>query len=471
MNCFFAKSNLPLSYGQKCLAVLCSLMMLGLSACGGGDGGDGGGAAGPASRPGRAARPCGTQSGTGCANVSSRVDLFEPAFSVKSAKITNPLNPVSELKSGLFLGQVDGLPFRTETTVLPNTRVVQVKGQPVELLVYQYMAFSEGHIQEVAIDYFAQDDDGNVWYFGEDVADYDEDGKVATTEGTWFFAKDNAPMAMIMAANPKAGNVWLAEDTAPAAWEEITVKAVGVAAAGPKGPLGGGLLGSELHMDGTRQDKIFMPGYGEFQTGSLATNDLEALALTVPIDALQAPVPDQLKTMSGASAAIFSAAASNDFAGAATSLSSLSSAWDSYQTGQVPPLLKAEMARVLALLKTAVQAQIASDTRDEAIALTRVIYDLRLRYQPITEIDQVRLDLWMAQVAVDAEASDFGPIRGDAVTAALVFERFKHVLEASAATNIAAKLDQLKAAAQTNDAVNAAFVANQIRGSLASGWK
>jgi hypothetical protein len=465
MNMFFTKWNSPVTCLRRYTALSCFLMVFAVIACGGGGGG------GSTSRSAKALRPCGTQSGTGCASASSRVDLFEPVFSANSTKITNPLNPISELKSGVFLGQVDSLPFRTETTVLPATRVVQLNGVAVETLVFQYMAFSDGRLQEVAIDYFAQDDDKNVWYFGEDVADYDEDGRVSTTEGTWFVGKDNAPLAMIMAANPRVGNVWLAEDTAPTAWEEITVKNVDVAADGPSGALTGGILGSELHMDGTRQDKVFMPGYGEFKTGSLATNDLEALALTVPIDALQTPLPSQLKVMSSETAAIFNAAASNDFATAATSLASVSSAWDSYQSGQVPPLLKAEMVRVLALLKQEIEAKNLNDTRDEAVEVSRVIHDLRLRYQPIAEIDQVRLDLWMAQVAVDAAQSDFGSIRGDAVTAALVFERFRHTLGSTLSADIAAKLAQLNTAAQANDAVNASFVASQIRGVLPAGWK
>jgi hypothetical protein len=464
-NLIFKQWTLPAVCLRKRFALPFFLIVFGLTACGGGGGG------GSTSTPAKTARPCGTQTGTGCASASSRVDLFEPVFSANSAKITNPLNPVSELKSGVFLGQVDGLPFRTETTVLPNTRIVQVNGVAVETLVYQYMAFSDGRLQEVAIDYFAEDVNKNVWYFGEDVADYDENGRVTTNEGTWFFGKDNAPLAMIMAANPKVGNVWLAEDTAPAAWEEVTVTQVDVSADGPSGALAGGLLGSELHMDGTRQDKVFMPGYGEFKTGSLQTDDLEALALTLPIDALQGAVPNELKVMSSASAALFNAASLNDFASAAASFTSVSSAWDSYQTGQVPPLLKAEMTRQLALLKQAVEEQNVGEATDEAIQLARVIYDLRLRYEPITEIDQVRLDLWMAQVAVDAAQGELGPILGDAVTAALVFNRFRHALASSLSADIDSKLSELNAAAQANDAARAAFAATQIRGVLTAGWK
>lgn len=462
----------PCPIGRRHVVAASALTLLGFSGCGGGDDDDGASTVGGiTTRPARTARPCGTPSGTGCANPASRVDLFEPAFSAKSTRIDNPLNPISNLKSGVSLGVVDGSPFRSETTLLPDTRTVQVRGVTVQLVKSQYMAFSDGRLKEIAIDYFAQDDDGNVWYFGEDVADYDEDGRIASNDGTWFFDKDNAQSAMLTAAKPKVGDVWRVEDVAPIAWEEVTVKAIDVTADGPSGPLTGGLLVAELHMDGSREDKVFMPGYGEFRTGTAATNNLEALALMAPIDALQAPLPAALGTMSSASAAIFAAANANDFTAAATALASLTDAWNTVQTGQVPPLLKAEMARVLALLEAVVDGRVVADTRDEAIALARVIVDLRLRHQPIAEIDQIRLDLWLAQVTADAAERGFGDIRGDAATAVLVFDRFRHTLAASPASDIAAKLAQLSAAAEADDADNAALVANQIRALLSVGWR
>ena len=55
--------------------------------------------------------------------------------------------------------------------------------------IHQYVAYSGGRILEVALDWYAQADDGSVWYFGEDVFNY-EDGVVADTHGTWLAGKD-----------------------------------------------------------------------------------------------------------------------------------------------------------------------------------------------------------------------------------------------------------------------------------------
>jgi len=54
---------------------------------------------------------------------SQRVDLTVPRFSHPTT-VTNQLFPVSEQGSVLFVGHVDGKPFRTEVTLLPFTRVI-----------------------------------------------------------------------------------------------------------------------------------------------------------------------------------------------------------------------------------------------------------------------------------------------------------------------------------------------------------
>lgn len=122
---------------------------------------------------------------------SERVDLTMPTFP-DPTNVTNPLFPVSLQESVLMLGHVDGKPFRTEVTLLPETRIIEWEGQRVETLVSQYNAYLDGRIEEVAYDYYAQADDGSVWYFGEDVFDF-RDGAIVVTEGTWLAGRDGPP--------------------------------------------------------------------------------------------------------------------------------------------------------------------------------------------------------------------------------------------------------------------------------------
>jgi hypothetical protein len=433
-------------------------------------GGSGGtanaGGSGGASSPG-----CGTETGTGCAPDSQRVDLYTPTFS-NPLNVTNPLFPISQLASVVFAGTVDDEPFRTETTLLPETKTITWNGQPIETLVSQYMAFSAGRIEEIAEDWYAQDDRGAVWYFGEDVADYDEDGVIYTHEGTWMVGRDAAPLTMIMPANPQVGQVFRAENVAPIAWEEVTVQSVGVTVDGPSGPVSGAMVGSELHMEGTRQEKIFAPGYGEFSTGSLATNDLEALALAVPVDTLSEPRPPELDALAASSAAIFAAAGLDDWSAASAALDTLTAAWDGYRAGQVPPRLEDVMVDALESLDEAVAAESADEARQAAIDVARLTYDFRLRYQPPTEIDRVRFDLWLAQVLVDVEAGEAGSIRGDTATLELVWKRIAHTFTEADSAEIVGQLGELRAAAD-GDAIDlAATSAEALRTTFAeSGWR
>jgi RTX calcium-binding nonapeptide repeat (4 copies) len=69
----------------------------------------------------------------------------------------------------------------------------------------------DGELEEKTADYFAQDKDGNVWYMGEDTAEF-QDGKVVSTEGTWRAGVDGAEPGIIMLASPKVGDAYNQEN-------------------------------------------------------------------------------------------------------------------------------------------------------------------------------------------------------------------------------------------------------------------
>jgi len=133
------------------------------------------------------------------ARQSQRIDVAMPSFT-DPANITNPLFPILGQESVLQLGTVDGKPFRAEVALMPDTRIIEWEGRQVETFVSQYAAHLDGRLHEVAYDYYAQADDGSVWYFGEDVFNF-EGGAIVDTHGTWIAGKDG-PAAMIMPADP-----------------------------------------------------------------------------------------------------------------------------------------------------------------------------------------------------------------------------------------------------------------------------
>lgn len=389
---------------------------------------------------------------------SQRVDLGEPTFTDPTA-VTNPLFPIGELQRVILLGTAEGLPFRSETTLLAETKPIEWNGRTVETLVSQYAAFSDGRIHEVALDWYAQADDGSVWYLGEDVFNY-EAGVVADTDGTWQ-AGQEGPAAMIMPGNPQVGDVYRPENAPGVVFEEVTVKSIGRTVHGPLGPIDGAIGTLELHMDGTTEGKIFAPGYGEFTTG--AGGELEAAALAVPLNALGGPVPEDLASLSSAARQILEASQANDWSTATASLDAALAAWGSYRTGNLPRLLEAQLSSALVKLVAAVDAQQPAETGQAAFSVAWAALDFELRHRPVSEIDLDLFDLWAARVSLDAAAGDPANLVGDVATLEWIRDRFVHTLAAGDSERVNALLADLRTAADAEDLSAAAEAASQLR--------
>jgi hypothetical protein len=405
---------------------------------------------------------CGTDSGEGCAPASALVDLAEPSFS-NPTTITNPLFPISQLHRVLLFGTVDGLPFRTETTLLPDTRTIEWNGQQIEVLESQYVAFLDDRIHEVALDWYAQADDGSVWYFGEDVFNY-EDGAVADTEGTWLAGRDGPP-AMIMPADPQVGDVYRSENIPGLVYEEVTVTSIGETVHGPAGAIEGAIVTDELHMEGSHESKIFAPGYGEFLTGG--GGELEAVALAVPTDALADPTPAEVETLYSGALDIFDAAQSEDWNAASATLDTMLTAWNTYRAGDLPRMLDARMGWTLVELVAAVDAHQPIESSQGAINVARASLDFQLRHRPVTEIDVALFDLWTRQVLVDSRAEDSAGVLGDVTTLEWVWDRITHTLSSEDASNIESLLGDLRSAADAEDLAAATETAQQLLDTLA----
>ena len=396
---------------------------------------------------------------------SERVDLGEPSFSDPTT-VDNPLFPISNLHSAILLGNDEGHPLRIETVLLPEPKVIDVDGQQVETLVSQFVAYLDGRIHEVALDWYAQDDDGNVWYFGEDVFNY-EDGVVADTDGTWIAGEDGPP-GMIMPADPQAGQAYRPENIPDFVFEEVVVKTVDLTVDGPRGPVDGAIIGTENHLlEGHYEDKTFAPGYGEFRSGVGA--NLEALALAVPTDA-RSRMPAELDTITNGARDIFATAEADDWNTATASLEAMTSAWAAHHaSGGVPPLLDVQMSQALDALAgnplmPAVDAHNPEGARNAALDVQMAALDLQLQYRPPTEIDLGRFRVWASQLLVDttSDEPDPGHIAGDVTSLEWVWDRIAHTLDDADVADIEAQLEELRTAADDEDTTAAAEAAPRL---------
>ena len=389
-----------------------------------------------------------------------RIDLVAPSFS-HPTRVTNPLFPIGHLDA-VILGEVAGRALKIETTLLPETKTVDWGGQRVQALQSQFCAYLEGRINEVAVDLYAQADDGSVWYFGEDVVDYAR-GVAATTEGTWRAGLDG-PAAMIMPGHPKVGDVYRTENIPGVAFEQVTVKQVGVTVNGPSGPIHGAMVGQELHQDETAlEPKTFAPGHGEWFSGG--GHDFEANALSVPADALPAPTPAELTTLSSEAYHVFDAARSKDWNAASATVTSMTSAWNAFRAGEVSERLGAQMREALHALATGVGARDSRKGAQAALDVANASLDLQLRYRPPVQINLARFELWTRQLLVDAAARNAAGVHGDVTTLAWIRDRI--ALDSADGNGIDDQLRYLRSVADTKEFEVAMVQAARLRGTLA----
>ena len=120
--------------------------------------------------------------------------------------IDNPYLPLTPGAKWVYEGEDDGETERVEVEVLDETRVIE----GITATVVRDTVYIDGELAEDTYDWYAQDEDGNVWYLGEDTHEY-ENGEAVNAEGAWEYGKDGALPGIVMLANPQVGDAYRQE--------------------------------------------------------------------------------------------------------------------------------------------------------------------------------------------------------------------------------------------------------------------
>ena len=123
-----------------------------------------------------------------------------------STKIDNKYFPLKPGTTFVYEGKFHGAAERDEMGVTHETR--RVMG--VKCLVSSDRVTEDGKLIEQTYDWYAQDKEGNVWYFGEHVTEY-KNGKVSGHEGSWESGVDGAQPGLAMPVDPKTGQTYRQE--------------------------------------------------------------------------------------------------------------------------------------------------------------------------------------------------------------------------------------------------------------------
>jgi hypothetical protein len=207
----------------------------------------------------------------GGGGASASIPAGPPVFTTPLA-IDNTFFPLVPGAVRVFGGREQG----TRTTVVDihraDTRDFVLVAVTVKCRVLQETEFEDGALSEISVNYFAQSDDGSVWYFGEVVDEY-EDGSVVGHSGSWLVggpAGGDPPETMTVAApgrfmpaDPETGDEFVPEDLADGSSETDTIARVGRKVRTPAGQFAGCIEVGELQQPDSRTEtKWYAPGQG-----------------------------------------------------------------------------------------------------------------------------------------------------------------------------------------------------------------
>jgi hypothetical protein len=166
--------------------------------------------------------------GGGSKSSSSSASLPQGTKPVKldpsgfTTNIDNKYWPMHPGNHWVYREVENGEAQRVDVTVTNRTKMLG----GIEARVVHDRVSRNGETLENTYDWYAQDSHGNLWYLGEDTAEY-ENGKLKTKEGSWAYGVDGAQPGVIVPAHPKQGMTYREEYYAGQAEDAAEVLNVG----------------------------------------------------------------------------------------------------------------------------------------------------------------------------------------------------------------------------------------------------
>ncbi len=190
-------------------------------------------------------------------------DAYSPALDPELfvAGVDHPLLPLQPGSTAIYEKHGEEGFERVEVEVLNET--TEIQGVPCTAT--RVTETIDGSLSEVTIDWYAQDRDGNVWYFGESSVEF-EGGVPISMDGSWRSGEDGAQAGIAMLAQPQVGESYRKEFKLGDAEDAATVMASGVWVQVPFGTFSNTLRVNDFSPlepdDGEDEDKYYSAGIG-----------------------------------------------------------------------------------------------------------------------------------------------------------------------------------------------------------------
>ena len=147
-------------------------------------------------------------SGVAAARHAAKPGAYHPVIDPANfqATVDNPYFPLAPGTTFKYVEKLGKHTSENEITVTHDTRNIM----GVTCTVVRDVVRERGVLKEDTFDWYAQDKQGNVWYFGEDTKEFHPHGKVST-EGSWEAGVARNEPGIIMPGHPVPGEPYRQE--------------------------------------------------------------------------------------------------------------------------------------------------------------------------------------------------------------------------------------------------------------------
>jgi hypothetical protein len=284
----------PLTAGRPArrlptIATRCAVALLacGLTA------GCGGGSSSPSSAPASSGSPSAASTPAAASPPAASTtaspgptgSASEPAAGKFSTPldVSNPLFPLVAGTQFVYDGKIVDSDGSHEHGVIFTVTDLVKHVDGIDTVVALDQDFLEGTLEEQELAFFAQDDKGNVWNFGEYPEEYDN-GKLTGAPDTWIRGTDGAYGGIHVLDTPRPGVQWREGLVQAIAFDDVSK----VASVGQRTCVRAGCYGSVVVVDETSpndptsgmQIKYYASGTGLVRVGARGGDSQELLQLT-----------------------------------------------------------------------------------------------------------------------------------------------------------------------------------------------
>ena len=207
-------------------------------------------------------------------------ERYQPQIDPSSfqSKVDNPYFPLVPGTRFKYIETAGGETNDRETTVTSQTKMIM----GVKCIVVHDLVTAKGKVKEDTYDWYAQDKQGTVWYFGEAAQEFKPGGRVSR-EGSWEGGVQGALPGIIMPGEAKPGKPYRQQYYANWAEDMGQIVALGETVTVPAGTFTNCLRTKEWSLlESGGEKKWYAPGIGFVRSEAIGGEVVTLISIKRP---------------------------------------------------------------------------------------------------------------------------------------------------------------------------------------------